>query len=116
MRHSGVHHVSVNVDDVETTRAFYVATLGFTEIDRPDLGIGGCWLQMGPQELHLIELPLPAGDGPHFALGVDDIETAVAELRGKGVEISDIASIEGVCRQAFFHDPAGNRIELNQRI
>ena len=115
MRHHGVHHVSINVDDVETNRVFYVDVLGFDPIDRPDLGIGGCWLQMGPQELHLVELPVPSTAGPHFALKVDDIEQAAAELSAKGVEISAIFDIAGVCRQAFFHDPAGNQIELNQR-
>lgn len=115
MRHHGVHHVSINVDDVEASRAFYVDLLGFEPISRPDLGIGGCWLQMGPQELHLVELPVPSTPGPHFALKVDDIEAAVAELKSRGVEVSAIIDIAGVCRQAFFCDPAGNQIELNQR-
>ncbi|MEQ8841313.1 MAG: VOC family protein [Acidimicrobiales bacterium] len=112
----GVHHVSVNVDDVEANRAFYVDVLGFTEIDRPDLGIGGAWLQMGPQQLHLVELPLMEGFGPHFAIPVDDIEQARAVLQSRGVEVSDVSPIDGVCLQAFFHDPAGNQIELNQAL
>ncbi|MXW61532.1 MAG: lactoylglutathione lyase [Acidimicrobiaceae bacterium] len=116
MRHHGVHHVSINVDDVDTNRAFYMEVLGFEPIDRPDLGIGGAWLQTGPQELHLVELPMPSGVGPHFALQVDDIEEASSELRGKGVDVSAIGDIPNVCRQAFFNDPAGNQIELNQRL
>ncbi len=112
----GVHHVSINVDDVEAGRAFYVDTLGLTEIDRPDLGIGGAWLQMGPQQLHLVELPLMEGFGPHFAIPVDDIEAARADLSGRGVEVSEASPIEGVCLQAFFKDPAGNQIELNQAL
>ena len=113
---NGVHHVSINVDDVEACRVFYVDVLGFGEIDRPDLGIGGAWLQMGAQELHLIELPLVDGSGPHFALAVDDLAEARAEVVAKGVEVSEIGTIEGVCLQAFLHDPAGNQIELNQRL
>ncbi|MEM7142569.1 MAG: VOC family protein [Actinomycetota bacterium] len=112
----GVHHVSINVDDVSTCRDFYVDTLGFDQIDRPDLGIGGVWLQMGPQELHLVELPLVEGFGPHFAIQVDDIEQARSVLIERGVAVSEASPIDGVCLQAFFHDPAGNQIELNQRL
>ncbi len=112
----GVHHVSINVDDVEANRAFYVETLGFTQIDRPDLGVGGVWLQMGPQQLHLVELPLVEGVGPHFAIPVDDIADARAVLVARGVEVSEPSPIEGVCLQAFFRDPAGNQIELNQPL
>ena len=31
-------------------------------------------------------------------------------------EVSRVAEIPGVCRQAFFADPTGNSIELNQPI
>lgn len=112
----GVHHVSINVDDVEANRAFYVDTLGFIQIDRPELGVGGVWLQMGPQELHLVELPLMEGFGPHFAIPVDDIVEARDVLIDRGVEVTDPSPIEDVCLQAFFRDPAGNQIELNQRL
>ena len=112
----GVHHVSINVDDVESNRDFYVDKLGFGQIERPDLGIGGVWLQMGPQQLHLVELPLMEGFGPHFAIPVDDIESARSVLAERGVEVSEARPIEGVCLQAFFKDPAGNQIELNQPL
>jgi catechol 2,3-dioxygenase-like lactoylglutathione lyase family enzyme len=112
----GVHHVSVNVDDVAASRDFYVEKLGFEVIDRPDFGIGGAWLQMGPQQLHLVELPLMEGFGPHFAIEVDDIEAARTVLTERGVELSDTSPIDGVCLQAFLHDPAGNQIELNQPL
>lgn len=110
----GVHHVSINVDDVEANLAFYTDTLGFEQVARPDLGIGGAWLQMGPQQLHLVELPLMEGFGPHFAIAVDDIHGARDVLIERGVDVSEPRPIEGVCLQAFFKDPAGNQIELNQ--
>jgi len=110
----GVHHVSINVDDVDANADFYINTLGFSPIERPDLGIGGVWLQMGPQELHLVELPLMEGFGPHFAIRVDNIEQARGVLVERGVDVTEPRSIDGVCLQAFFNDPAGNQIELNQ--
>ena len=116
MFHHGVHHVSINVDDVKANKAFYVDKLGLTALDRPDLGIGGAWLQVGPQEIHLIELPLVEGAGPHFALKVDDIEHTAQTLRDRGVEVGEIRELDGVCLQAFFNDPASNQIEINQSL
>src|SRR5262249_10895811 len=54
----GVHHVSVNVTDVEAALRFYVDELGFEpRTDRPDFGFGGAWLDVGGQQVHLIEAP-----------------------------------------------------------
>jgi glyoxylase I family protein len=114
MKPSGVHHVSINVDDVDAALAFYVGTLGLTERgDRPDFGFGGAWLDAGGQQVHLIGAPPPAHQGQHFALQVDDIDAVVAELRDKGVTVSDPNPV-GTNRQSFLTDPAGNSIELHQ--
>jgi len=113
---TGVHHVSINVDHVDECVAFYVDKLGFEQLARPDFGFGGAWLQMGPQQLHLIELPVPVGRGPHFALQVADIREAIDLLTSRGVVVGEPSSIDGVCLQAFFHDPSGNQIELNQPV
>lgn len=110
----GVHHVSINVDDVDTAVAFYVERLGLSpRTDRPDFGFGGAWLDVGGQQVHLIEAPAPGDRGQHFALQVADLDATLAELRAAGVEVSD-ASPVGTGRQAFLHDPSGNLIELNQ--
>jgi glyoxylase I family protein len=111
----GVHHVSINVADVEASTAFYVERLGLARRDdRPDFGFGGAWLDAGGQQVHLIEAPLPTDQGQHFALQVADLDATVAELRAAGLEVSD-ASPVGTGRQAFLHDPAGNLVELHQR-
>lgn len=110
----GVHHVSVNVDDVDSALAFYVGTLGLVvRSDRPDLGFAGAWLDAGGQQVHLIEAGVPANQGQHFALRVDDLDATMSELRGEGVTVSDAIRI-GTGRQAFLHDPAGNLVELHQ--
>ncbi|MDH3752766.1 MAG: VOC family protein [Acidimicrobiia bacterium] len=112
---SGVHHVSINVDDLEATRAFYVDTLGFELLPRPDLGIAGAWLGMADgRQLHLIEGTVPPGLGQHFALHVADIDAAIAELRTGGLEVSDPSAFPDGARQAFLSDPSGNLVELNQ--
>ena len=114
MRATGVHHVSINVSDVEAALSFYVGELGLQRRgDRPDLGIGGAWLDAGDQQVHLIEAPVPEDRGQHFALRVDDLDAVVGELRGRGLEVGDPAPI-GRSRQAFIRDPSGNTVELHQ--
>jgi glyoxylase I family protein len=114
MRAAGVHHVSVNVSDVQAAKTFYVDVLGLTErTDRPDFGFGGAWLDVGDQQIHLIEGAVPEAKGQHLALAVDDLDAAVAELRERGVKVSR-GVVVGTGRQSFLHDPCGNMVELNQ--
>jgi glyoxylase I family protein len=114
MRAAGVHHVSINVKDVPEALAFYTDVLGMTpRTDRPDFGFGGAWLDVGGQQVHLIEAPVPESRGQHFALRVDDLDATVAELRAKGLDIADPKPV-GPGRQTFLFDPSGNMVELNQ--
>jgi catechol 2,3-dioxygenase-like lactoylglutathione lyase family enzyme len=109
-----VHHVSVNVSDVDEAVAFYTAVLGATlRTDRPDFGFGGAWLDVGAQQIHLIEAPVPPNLGQHFAIRVADLDGAVEELRSKGAVVGDPSPV-GSGRQAFLDDPAGNTIELHE--
>src|SRR3954469_17142084 len=114
MQPLAVHHVSINVADVDAALEFYVGVLGLrARADRPDFGFGGAWLDAGGQQVHLIEGTVPAGHGEHFALQVADLDSAISELREKGVKVSD-ASPVGTSLQAFLQDPAGNLIELHE--
>jgi catechol 2,3-dioxygenase-like lactoylglutathione lyase family enzyme len=109
-----VHHVSINVNDVDAALDFYTGVLGLrARTDRPDFGFGGAWLDAGGQQVHLIEGTVPSGNGEHFALLVADLAATISELRERGLEVSD-ASPVGTSRQAFLSDPSGNLIELHQ--
>ena len=115
MELGAVHHVSINVADVGAAAPFYTDVLGMAVLPRPDFGFNGRWLRTpGGGEVHLIEVEgwvPPAGQ--HWAFRVDDIDTAVAELRERGVEVADPRPLPGTpARQTFFFDPAGNMIEL----
>ncbi|MCP4004184.1 MAG: lactoylglutathione lyase [bacterium] len=115
MKHAGVHHVSLNVDDTQKVAEFYVDVLGMKEISRPDFGFPGTWLQCGPQEVHLLQVDdHQAPQGQHFALRVEDIDGAREELIGRGIDVSPINEIPPIARQCFLRDPAGNIVELNQ--
>ena len=117
MKSLGVHHVSVNVDDVPAALAFYVDVLGMQQRpDRPAFAFDGAWLDVGDgQQIHLIGGEVPTQRGQHFALRVDDIDATVAELRGRGVDVTEPVPV-GPGRQCFLRDPSGNRIELNQPV
>ncbi len=115
MKLDGVHHVSLNVHEIEACGRFYTDVLGLEKIPRPEFGFPGLWFKAGAQEIHLIQVEAhQAPKGQHFAFRVDDIDGAIEALRGRGVRVSNAMEIPGVGRQAFFHDPADNMIELNE--
>ena len=114
MRVLGVHHVSINVHDVDEALDFYTEVLGLRRRDdRPDFGVGGAWLNAGGQQVHLIDQPPPNDAGQHFALQVADLGEAIAALRHMGIAVSD-PFVTTAGRQAFLHDPSGNLVELNE--
>ncbi len=114
MQPTGLHHVSINVTDVHAALDFYVGTLGLTvRPDRPDLAFDGAWLDAGGQQVHLIEGTTPPAAGQHFALAVDDLAAAVAELRQRGLLVTD-PRLVGRGLQSFLSDPSGNQVELQQ--
>ena len=114
MEPMAIHHVSLNVPDVRAGIAFYTDVLGGTvREDRPDFGVAGAWINLGTQQVHLIEAPVPPNYGQHFAVRVGDLDAVVDELRAKGLEVGDPVAV-GPNRQTFVNDPAGNAVELHQ--
>lgn len=113
MKPAGVHHVAICVADAQKGLAFYRDVLGMTQLPRPDLG-PGFWLDAGSQQVHLMESDVQPPGSNHFAIRVDDIDAAVADLQDHGVEVHRVPLIAGSGHHAFLHDPFGNFIELNQ--
>lgn len=114
MQPVAIHHVSVNVSDVEAGIGFYTDLLGGSmRDDRPNFSFGGAWIDFGPSQVHLIEGQVPASLGQHFAVQVRDLDATVAELRAKGATVSDPVPV-GPNRQAFVNDPDGNTVELHE--
>ena len=116
---SRLHHCSVVVSDTARAVAFYRDILGLAiDPSRPALGFPGCWLQIGDQQLHLLEVPNPdptsgrpahGGRDRHTALAVDDLDIYVARLTA--AQIPFTMSRSG--RPALFcRDPDGNAWEL----
>jgi glyoxylase I family protein len=115
---SGLDHVAINVGDVPEGIIFYTEKIGLVQNStRPDFGFPGAWLDTANgQQVHLIEAPVPDNLGQHFALAFEDLGAAVAELRSRGLKVSDPTDVGATGRQqCFTADPWGNGIELHQR-
>lgn len=114
-------HVCFTVSDLDNSIAFYCDKLGLTPAFDFVNAQGqrfGVYLHVGGRsfvELFRGELAEPAKGQSyrHFCLEVDDIEATVAELRSRGVEVTDPKLGSDNSWQAWLNDPDGNRIELH---
>lgn len=113
-----IHHVSILVSDTGKALHFYRDLLGIPEAERPDLGFPGAWLQLGEQQIHLLELPNPdptagrpehGGRDRHLALRVEDLDTLSDRLERAGVACTRSRSGRAA---VFCRDPDGNGVEL----
>ncbi len=119
MKPRGVHHVSLEVADVEKAAAFYTEVLGLEVVGRPNPEFPGIWLRSEGQEVHLMYregFQGPEGQqfGQHFALRVDDAEAVVQELDARGVRCTRPIAAPAGGWSVFLRDPSGNLVELNQ--
>lgn len=115
----GVHHVSINVGDLDETVEFYTETLGLEVLDRPDdaISVPGRWLECADgRQLHLLLSEVPEGKGQHFAFEVGNVSAVIDELEAKGVKVGRRTTMDGICHQTFCKDPSGNLVEFNQRL
>ncbi|KIZ02999.1 hypothetical protein MNEG_4957 [Monoraphidium neglectum] len=123
----GVHHVALICADLEASMAFYHGVLGL-EInpDRPHskLPYRGAWLWIGPEMIHLMELPNPdpadaatrpqhGGRDRHFCIAVADVGPLTAKLDAAGVPYTRSASGRPAI---FFRDPDANVIECVEGV
>lgn len=116
---TGILHASLIVADVERSLAFYRDLLGL-EVDpgRPDLPFPGAWLNVGDQQIHLLQVAAQpqdqrqgyGGRDRHTAIGVEDLDKLMERLRGAGIEYSKSRS--GI--RIFCRDPDGNTLEFVQ--
>jgi glyoxylase I family protein len=114
---AGLHHVAINVNDVDEAIDFYRDVLGFSIIEsRPDFGFPGAWLQAGANQVHLILAPdgFVPDRAQHYALQVDDADAWADHLDQLGVQHRRSPYRAGAGQQIVVKDPTGNRIELNQ--
>jgi catechol 2,3-dioxygenase-like lactoylglutathione lyase family enzyme len=121
--------VVVPVTDVERAKSFYVGKLGFhLDADTqptPAMRVvhmtppgSACSVVIGPV---LVTADADRGPGASLQLVVTDIEAARAELAGRGVEVSQVQTLDprDGGKFAFFSDPDGNNWavqEIRERV
>ena len=118
---TGIAHVCFTVRSLDATIDFYCSKLGLTEafgFRRDDGTKFGAYLHVGGRtflECFEGDLADPADRQAyrHLCLEVDDINATVADLREKGVEVTDVKLGGDNSWQAWLTDPDGNRIELH---
>jgi catechol 2,3-dioxygenase-like lactoylglutathione lyase family enzyme len=108
-----VDFVSVPTRDAERAVAFYRDVLGLpeseyteAEVETPNVTLS-FWR---PDEDGVPFVPNESG----FALRVDDVEAAVAEIRAAGGEVMGVEDT-GVCHMGFVKDLDGNVLILHRR-
>ena len=120
-------HVTVIVNDLETSRRFYVDVLGMRQVERPGFSFDGLWFQAGPTQIHLIlehdasgpsgnvvAVELTASRTHHFAFQVADGHAAAKRLTEHGVEIvAGPKDRPDGAVQVFVRDPDGYVVELS---
>ena len=111
--------VVIPVSDVDRAKAFYTDQVGFTADHDHRVS----------EEIRFVQLT-PPGSACSIALGlgltdmapgsvqglqivVSDVEAAHAELKGRGVDVSEIQQLPWG-RFVFFADPDGNRWSLQE--
>jgi catechol 2,3-dioxygenase-like lactoylglutathione lyase family enzyme len=117
----------VPVSDLDRAASFYGGTLGLNEVRRYEDPAANPMIRYGVGDgTVLIYKSVGAGQSRHTLLGfiVDDIDTAVGELRERGVtfeeyDMGDIKTENGIAtigsdRAAWFKDPDGNILGVGQ--
>jgi catechol 2,3-dioxygenase-like lactoylglutathione lyase family enzyme len=138
--------VVVPVTDADRAKDFYVGKLGFhldADIQPGSRGVDGGSSSPGQTEptpgMRVVHMTPPGsacsvvvgpvvvsedadlGSGARFQLVVTDIEAARAELRGRGVEVSEVETLDprDGGKFAYFSDPDGNNWavqEIRERV
>ena len=111
-----VAFVAVAVSDKERSRKFYQETL---ELKPARTQMDGAWVEydLGPTTIGVGCHPAwkPSRDGTTIAFEVDDIDSAIDKLKGRGVTF-DMEKLETpVCWMAQFRDPDGNKLVVHKR-
>ena len=115
IRFDGGLTCAMGVSDLERSIAWYRDTLGFELLYRLDDN-AWCELRTGVERVNvgLSQVEQAGGKGgATLTFGVEDIESAKAELDGRGVrQDGPIRDIPGLVRLLTFYDPDDNALML----
>lgn len=130
---SKIDHIAIAVEDIEKAAAFFTDALGLTVSGRedvPEQKTRVAFINIGQVRIELIQPMSP--DSPvqkfldkkgqgihHLAIGTDDIETELENLKDKGIRLIDNKPRTGAhdAKIAFLHPKSsqGVLLELCER-
>ena len=115
--------VPIPVTDVDRAKAFYTDKVGFNlDVDvQPFEGMrvvqltppgSACSIVIGTGLNDISDMSPGTQKGLHLV--VSDIDSARDELIGRGVEVGDVQDVGGGVKYAWFADPDGNSLVLQE--
>ena len=124
--YQGLGHVAIYTADIDQSIAFYEKIGGGLKnqasIQTPDGEKKLALVDFGRVTLELIQAPTPMplteGNVPHFAVYVDDVDAAAADIKAAGVDTfltpqkKVLPNLFGGLENWFFTGPSGEQIEL----
>ncbi|MFP4212466.1 MAG: VOC family protein [Alkalispirochaeta sp.] len=115
----GLEHIGIRTRDTRTLSRWYGEVFGAKIVSTDDGDPAIYFLSFGGGGLvELIpDIAATATDDVHLCLSVDDIDGQVNALRSMGVDVvrQPFTAYEGSVT-AFFRDPAGNLVQLVERV
>jgi len=125
MQLKGIHHIALNVADLDRAESFYTDVLGFNVTHRFSKGLRHIMLATGNAAIALFEAPdlevkeamnLLSEDGYlhlAFEASVADFDNIVKELQTKNVKIDSGPVKRGDGESIYFNDPDDNHLEIH---
>jgi catechol 2,3-dioxygenase-like lactoylglutathione lyase family enzyme len=118
VRATGINHVSIHADDLETSVVFYEKVFGAQRLPTPNFGMAVQWLQLGAQQLHIFVEDTSPPRFHHLALDVDDFDAAYRVAMERGALDADthgsaLRQHPSGWVQMYLRDPAGNLLEID---
>lgn len=121
---TGIHHVALNVRDLDRAEKFYTKVMGFTVTHQFSKGLRHSMVFTGNSHLALFEAPELEMDAAidklsedgylHLAFGTsaEEFDAVVARLKEQVPDVRGPVK-RGQGQSVYFNDPDGNHLEVH---
>lgn len=112
-----LHHVNVNVDDLDRAVAFYRDVIGLPLDSTPDQGFRSQFFRLGTnQQIHMNEIADSHQFRGHFCIVAPDFVAVFRRAKQAGaIDVQAwgrVRRLPSGAMQMFVRDPAGNLVEI----